>query len=130
QGRVAAAPHRGTALPEARRVLLSRGDRARAADPACAADAGGGARRARTRCAGAISAAAGRARADGDRLERTVRAVPTARRACAHARPPRSAVRPRRYRGQAMSARRIALALLTALLLVGCDNHTEPTFQG
>jgi HlyD family secretion protein len=29
-----------------------------------------------------------------------------------------------------MSARRIALALLVALLLVGCDNAKEPVFQG
>jgi HlyD family secretion protein len=29
-----------------------------------------------------------------------------------------------------MSARGIVLALLAALLLVGCDNHKEPTFQG
>jgi len=29
-----------------------------------------------------------------------------------------------------MSARRIALALLVALLLVGCDNAKEPAFQG
>jgi len=29
-----------------------------------------------------------------------------------------------------MSARRIALALLTALILAGCDNGKEPTFQG
>src|SRR4029453_15161200 len=50
-----------------------------------------------------------------------------ARRTETHARPPRSAVR-RKERD--MSGWRFALALLAALMLAGCDNGKEPTFQG
>ena len=63
QGRDPADHHRGAALPQARRVLLSRGDRARARRR-CArcCSARGRARRAVERRAGALSATAGRAR--------------------------------------------------------------------
>ena len=103
QGRHPADHHRRAALSQARRVLLSRGDRARAAGHSRPADAGGGARRACPRRARALSAVAGRAGAARDPVERPVRSLRAARRARADARPCRSAVRDE---GSAMSARR------------------------
>ena len=87
QGRHPADRHRGAALPQARRVLLSRGDRARASGHARPADAGGGARRACPRCARALSAVAGRAGAARDPVEQPVRAFRAARRAGARCAP-------------------------------------------
>src|SRR5262249_52043328 len=84
-------------------------------------------RRTPPRRARPLSAIAGRARPCVRHMERPVRALSSARRARAHARASRSAVRGEE---RDMSGRRFALALLAALLLAGCDTRKEPTFQG
>ena len=63
----------GPALSGDRRILLSRGDRARAGDHAADPQARGRARRTSRRCAGALSAADRRADAGRDHVARAVR---------------------------------------------------------
>src|SRR6516165_9861289 len=60
-------------------------------------------------------------------MERPIRALRSARHTRPHARAPRFAVRGKE---RDMSDPRLAVALLAGLLLAGCDNQKEPTFQG
>src|SRR5262245_9592290 len=127
QGRDPADHRRRAAVSQARRGLLSRGHRARAAGHPRAARVGGGTRRTPPRRARPFSAIAGRARPRRHHMERLVRALGSTRHTRPHARAPRCAVRGKECD---MRGGRFALALLATLLLAGCDNGKERTFQG